>query len=65
MTHCGVCGSALVDHGPACTQRELDIDRFCTACGRKLDVQVMPTSVIATCRRCDGIHPARRPVTPS
>lgn len=65
--HCGVCGTPRVDHDTPCTARQLDVERFCTRCGRRLDVQVLPTSVVATCRRCDGVHPARRgtPTPPS
>ena len=32
--------------------RPLDPPRYCTRCGRKLKVQVLPTGYTATCVRC-------------
>lgn len=62
-THCAWCGQPLADseHADCGRGRELDPPRHCNRCGGRLDVQVFPTGVTATCRRCDGIHPARRP----
>ncbi|MBW3577205.1 MAG: hypothetical protein KY462_05605 [Actinobacteria bacterium] len=41
-------------------QLQLDPPRHCAGCGGRLDVQILPTTVRATCRRCDRVHPARR-----
>ncbi len=43
-----------------CRVLVLDPPRFCHRCGRHLDVQVLPTGYRASCRRCEGAHPARR-----
>jgi hypothetical protein len=57
---CGRCGEQhRGDHACSIGTDELDPDRFCTRCGRRLDVQVFPMTVRATCRACDGVHPAR------
>ena len=56
MTHCAGCGrpTATGDH-TMCQrrQRATDPPRFCTRCGRKLVVQVLPLSWSARCVRCD------------
>ena len=51
MTHCARCGADLsADAHVECTQRlELEPPRFCTMCGRRMVVQVTPTSWTATC----------------
>ncbi|WP_052668870.1 hypothetical protein [Nitriliruptor alkaliphilus] len=60
---CPACGAEPGEtHDAArCAARlELDPPRYCARCGRRLDVQVFPLGVRATCRRCDGVHPAHR-----
>ncbi len=59
---CPACGAPMdAGNHDGCEARlELDPPRWCTRCGRSLDVQVTPTGYRATCRRCDGVHPARR-----
>jgi predicted nucleic acid-binding Zn ribbon protein len=62
---CSVCGrplpaGATADPGACCPPPSLDPPRYCPTCGRTLDVQVYPTGFVATCRTCDGVHPARR-----
>ncbi|MBW3658280.1 MAG: hypothetical protein KY457_06555 [Actinobacteria bacterium] len=67
VAYCAVCGrEGEAGHGAheACAgMLELDPPRHCTRCGRRLDVQVFPTGYRATCRRCDGVHPASRNAT--
>ncbi len=62
MTHCAGCGrpAAEGDH-TACELRQQATDppRYCTACGRKLRVQVLPMSWRAECVRCGPVMPAR------
>lgn len=66
--HCTACGRDLeqagagggAGHGDCPGPRTLDPPRHCARCGDRLDVQVLPAGVRATCRRCDGIHPAHR-----
>jgi hypothetical protein len=48
--YCGGCGKPVAS-GPHVTCRK-DLPRFCTQCGRKLAVQVLPTSVTSRCVRC-------------
>ena len=61
---CAACGELGIagegDHERCARALELDTPRFCTRCGRRLDVQVYPTGFSATCRRCDGVHPRDR-----
>lgn len=51
---CGACGQGLTDAShEQCPQRlAYDPPRFCTACGKRLDVQVYPAGFAASCRRC-------------
>jgi hypothetical protein len=53
--YCDGCGgpAASGDHA-RCRERRTATDppRFCTACGRKLAVQVLPTGYTARCVRC-------------
>jgi hypothetical protein len=59
---CAACGADTDGAHDRCAELSVyDPPRFCTRCGRRLDVQVLPTRYVATCRRCDGVHPARRP----
>lgn len=61
--YCPACGEPAGGgraHDGCAARLELDPPRFCTRCGRRLDVQVLPTGVRASCRRCDGVHPAHR-----
>lgn len=52
MTYCDACGqdAATGDH-TRCRERRAATDppRFCTECGRKLVVQVLPTGYRAHC----------------
>jgi hypothetical protein len=48
--YCSGCGKPGGEH-EGC-RRELDPPRFCTGCGRKLAVQVLPTGYTAQCVRC-------------
>jgi hypothetical protein len=52
---CDSCGrpAATGDHA-SCRLRRTATDppRFCTGCGRKLAVQVLPTGYTARCVRC-------------
>lgn len=60
---CSVCGRPLPQAGRAtscCPLPTLDPPRYCPTCGRTLDVQIYPTGFVATCRTCDGVHPAQR-----
>ncbi len=60
---CPACGQGSpggVPHEACAPRLALDPPRYCTRCARTLDVQVTPTGYSATCRRCDGVHPARR-----
>ncbi|HET6172576.1 MAG TPA: hypothetical protein VFD90_08225 [Gaiellales bacterium] len=51
MTFCARCGS---DEHEACERGgPLDPPRYCTRCGRRLEVQVLPDGYTARCRRCD------------
>lgn len=58
VVHCAGCGRPLAkgDHA-VCERRRLATDppRYCTACGRKLVVQVLPTSWRAHCVRCGDL----------
>lgn len=60
--HCRTCGALRDDgdHTRCLDPSSLEPPRYCASCGRRLDVQVYPTGFVATCRRCDGVHPARR-----
>ena len=62
---CPACGRPVDEGDHARCRRvhsDLDPPRYCATCGNRLDVQVYPTGFVATCRRCDGVHPARRGV---
>ena len=58
--YCDGCGqpAAVGDH-VRCRQRRAATDppRFCTACGRKLVVQVLPIGWTARCVRCGSLAP--------
>ncbi|MDP8928781.1 MAG: hypothetical protein M3O70_09445 [Actinomycetota bacterium] len=58
--YCVACGRLLAspDAHADCRSRNLDPPRFCARCGRRLDIQVLPTGYRASCRRCERIHPA-------
>ncbi len=52
MTFCPRCGGdghARCDRGGP-----LDPPRYCTECGRRLEVQVFPDGFTARCRVCDA-----------
>ena len=52
---CDGCGKPAADSDHArCKERRAHTDppRFCTQCGRKLAVQVLPTGYTARCVRC-------------
>ncbi len=52
VSYCAGCGQAdrrAITRG---CLRPLDPPRFCTQCGRKLKVQVLPTGYTAQCVRC-------------
>jgi hypothetical protein len=47
-THCTGCGKSLSEcHG---CRRALDPPRFCSECGRRMTVMVIPTGWVAKCR---------------
>ncbi len=48
--YCAGCGKVEGDHADCL--KPLDPPRFCTTCGRKLKVQVLPTGYKAECVRC-------------
>lgn len=50
---CGQCGRSAraSDHGFCRTTADLEPDRFCETCRRRMKVQVMPTGWTATCSR--------------
>jgi hypothetical protein len=53
--YCDGCGRPAVDGDHSrCRERRAHTDppRFCTQCGRKLAVQVLPTGYTARCVRC-------------
>ena len=50
VSYCAGCGRQEGDHS-SCL-KPLDPPRFCTQCGRKLKVQVLPTGYRASCVRC-------------
>lgn len=47
--HCGSCGKPVGECSGDCA-RAFDPERFCVRCGRRLAVQVSPTSVTARCK---------------
>ena len=50
--YCDGCGTPIAS-GPHVMCRKLtDPPHYCTQCGRKLAVQVLPTSVTSKCVRC-------------
>ncbi|MDA0169800.1 hypothetical protein OJ998_11950 [Solirubrobacter taibaiensis] len=49
---CPGCGRTVEEAGHESCVRALDPPRWCTSCGRKLKVQVLPTGVRAECVRC-------------
>jgi RNase P subunit RPR2 len=56
-SYCDGCGQPAHegDHTRCRARREAtDPPRFCTRCGRKLRVQVLPVGYAANCVRCDG-----------
>jgi hypothetical protein len=48
--YCQGCGRPIDECDGTC-RRPLDPPRFCTECGRKLDVQVTPQGYEAHCRK--------------
>jgi hypothetical protein len=58
VTYCAGCGrpAGEGDHA-ACRRRQQATDppRYCTACGRKLAVQVLPLGWRARCVRCGDL----------
>ena len=48
---CGHCGAAVVegDHGACARALELEPPRYCTACRRRMKVQVTPDGWTAAC----------------
>ncbi|WP_457609448.1 biotin synthase auxiliary protein BsaP [Luteipulveratus flavus] len=52
-TWCGYCGqgSETVDHQRCTTMLALEPPRFCSRCGRRMKVQVVPTGWTAECSR--------------
>jgi hypothetical protein len=55
VTYCDACGKPADegDHSRCADRRaHTDPPRFCTQCGRKLAVQVLPTGYTARCVRC-------------
>jgi hypothetical protein len=55
VTYCDACGKPANegDHSRCKARRaHTDPPRFCTQCGRKLAVQVLPTGYTARCVRC-------------
>lgn len=55
---CAGCGRSTTECDGTC-RRPLDPPRFCTACGRKLFVQVTPTGFEAHCRKHGPASPER------
>ena len=58
VKHCAGCGRPVDsgDHSPCeARQRATDPPRFCTDCGRKLVVQVLPTTWRAHCVKCGEV----------
>ncbi|WP_456238778.1 biotin synthase auxiliary protein BsaP [Saccharothrix espanaensis] len=59
---CGYCGKELggLDHGACALRlRVIDPPRFCSACARRMVVQVTPSGWAATCSRHGEITSAR------
>ncbi|HEX4655529.1 MAG TPA: hypothetical protein VH274_07295 [Mycobacteriales bacterium] len=59
MSYCPRCGTAADagDHA-LCTQKlELEPPRFCRECGRRMTVQVLPTTWWARCSRHGEVGP--------
>jgi DNA-directed RNA polymerase subunit RPC12/RpoP len=52
VIHCPRCGSE--EHEQCERGGPLDPPRFCTRCGRRLEVQVLPDGYTARCRACDA-----------
>jgi hypothetical protein len=55
VTYCDGCGKPADEGDHArCRERRARTDppRYCTQCGRKLAVQVLPTGYTARCLRC-------------
>jgi hypothetical protein len=63
VSYCAGCGQPAQtgDHA-ACARRQeqTDTPRFCTICGRKLKVQVLPFGWRAECVRCGVLSPGDR-----
>jgi hypothetical protein len=62
-TFCDACGAPQAAGGHAeCAERRRATDppRFCTACSRKLVVQVLPRSWRAMCVRCGTVEAVDR-----
>jgi hypothetical protein len=60
--YCDGCGKPLagLDHSRCRARRAAtDPPRFCTGCGRKLVVQVLPLGWTARCVRCGPLSGAR------
>ena len=58
MIHCSGCGRSVAEgNHDECERRQrlTDPPRFCTACGRKLVVQVLPIGYVARCVRCGEV----------
>jgi hypothetical protein len=56
VTYCDGCGRPAAEEDHArCRDRRMATDppRWCTRCGRKLKVQVLPTGWTAQCVMCD------------
>jgi hypothetical protein len=56
---CGMCGAdrADGDHSGCEAAAAYDTPRYCTTCGFRLDVQILPSAVRAWCRRCRPRQP--------
>jgi hypothetical protein len=52
VSYCAGCGKPAEEGEHEGCVRPLDPPRFCTNCGRKLKVQVLPTGYEAACVRC-------------
>jgi hypothetical protein len=50
--YCDGCGKPVAAGVHVLCRRPLDPARYCTQCGRKLAVQVLPTQVTTKCVRC-------------
>ncbi|MBV9097189.1 MAG: hypothetical protein JO079_03935 [Frankiaceae bacterium] len=57
MSYCARCGAATAEPHQRCAELlRLEPPRYCAQCGRRMVVQVTPTSWTATCSRHGAVQ---------